>query len=58
MLNGTEEVGVEDVFSAGARLCKLEDDGETSVLVVLLVSVAYKSMGGQFYLNTVQYYHQ
>lgn len=39
-VDGTEEVGVEYIFGAMPRLCDLEEKGETSVLVVLLVSVA------------------
>lgn len=40
-LDGAEEVGVDDVFGAGAGLGELEEEGEESVEVVLLLFGAW-----------------
>lgn len=39
IFEGAEDVGVEDVLGTGARLGQLEDDGETGILEVLLISI-------------------
>lgn len=40
-LDGAEEVGVDDVFGAGAGLGELEEEGEEGVEVVLLLFGAW-----------------
>lgn len=37
-----EEVGIENVFGARARLGYLEKEGQTGVLVVLLICVVWR----------------
>lgn len=41
ILEGAEDVGVEDVLGTGARLGQLEDDGEAGILEVLLIGIVY-----------------